>query len=310
MSKNKITLVPEGPPLPNPIADMPIYSQYKYGNHVFNTYMKPPTKTKLPIDVKLSKTLDSTTSSTRAIPAGLPQGSVLSPILYNIFIADFPPIKDVQSAFYADDTAIFASANRTKTICSRLQKAVNVIGDYFAKWKIKINSAKTQAIVFPFNNQRKRRPTSQIQLNNTAIEFSKEVKYLGVQLDEKLLFGAHINKIGAKASRCVSSIFPLISRSSKLYRGNKILLYKTVVRPMLVYASPVWPSAALSHRKKLQIIQNRCLKIICNLPRRFSTSRLHGLTGIPLMNEFLLSSQTKFIDNCANSSANLIRNLM
>lgn len=248
-------------------------------------------------------------SELRCIPAGLPQGSTLSPTLYNIFVSDIPCLRQMNAAYYADDTAIYTSANRTKTICNRLQRALVSVNKYFSKWKISVNPDKTQAIIFPFNNQRKRTITTPIKLNNTAITFSNPIKYLGVTFDAKLNFGAHIKNICAKASRCISSIYPLIGYKSKLNLGNKLLLFKTIVRPLLIYASPIWSSAANCHIKKLQIQQNRCLKIIRNLPRRFSTNKLHLLPNIPLFREYMTRMNDNFRINCINSPIEIIREL-
>lgn len=111
-------------------------------------------------------------------------------------------------------------------------------------------------MVFPFNNQRKRKPMASIKINGNNINFGNQVNYLGIQLDAKLLFGAHVNNICAKASRCIAALYPLISWRSKLFKANKMLLYKCIIRPMLTYSSPVWSSTAAIHRKK----KIRCCK--------------------------------------------------
>lgn len=101
--------------------------------------------------------------------------------------------KNIQIACFADDTAIYTSANRTKTITNALQTALSNIDKYFSSWKIKINPQKTQAILFPFNRQRKRIPNQSINLNGAELSFSNEVKYLGMILDKHLIFASHIS---------------------------------------------------------------------------------------------------------------------
>lgn len=248
-------------------------------------------------------------SKPRSIPAGLPQGSVLSPSLYCIFVSDLLFPKEISAACYADDTAIYTSANRTKTICKRLQQALVKIEDFFGKWKIKVNPTKTQAIVFPFNNQLKRRPSTNLTLNGSSITFAKEVKYLGVTIDSKLNFGAHIKSIRAKAIECTAALYPMLCRKSKLSTRNKLLLFKAIIRPVLTYAAPIWKTAAISHRKHLQIIQSKCLKTIYKLPWRYPTAALHTLSGQLLINDFITISATKFSDKCVNSNFMLIREL-
>jgi hypothetical protein len=108
--------------------------------------------------------IDTDQSGAKLIPAGLPQGSILSPTLYSIYVSDLKFNIHTQSACYADDTAIFSSANRTTTILKNLQKSLSKVENFFDKWKIKANAQKTQAIVFPFNRQIRRRPTERLNL--------------------------------------------------------------------------------------------------------------------------------------------------
>lgn len=248
-------------------------------------------------------------SSAKAIPAGLPQGSILSPTLYSIFVADLKFNQHTQSACYADDTAIYSSANRTTTIQKNLQKSLSKVENFFEKWKIKANAQKTQAIIFPFNNQFKRRPTERLKLCDSPIDYSDSINYLGVTLDKKLNLKLHIDNTRKKAIKSMSALYPLISRRSTLNIKNKLLLYKAVIRPIMSYASPIWRRAAPTNRKKLQIVQNKCLKIIHNLPWRTSTTELHMTANIPLLAEFIHKLQHNFNIKCNNSEFALIREL-
>lgn len=243
------------------------------------------------------------------LPAGLAQGSVLSPLLYCLYVADLKLPRNIETACFADDTAIFASANRTKTTCSDLQKALLKVEEYSQRWKIKINAEKTQAIVFPFNKQRKRQPTQQLLLNGSSVIFSNEVKYLGVTLDKYLTFSTHIKLICDKTLRCLRSLYPMICRKSRLTTKNKLLIFKTIMRPIITYAFPIWRGAAKCHTRKLQIIQNKCLKIIFKLPWRYSTRGLHILSDMPMLMDYIGESSVKFMNACSLSQSELIRDL-
>lgn len=250
-----------------------------------------------------------TRSNPRPIPAGLPQGSILSPILYSIFVSDLRHYRNTCSACYADDTAVYASANRTRTICNRLQRSLTRVEKYCAKWKIKINPAKTQAIIFPFNNQRRRRPTTLLSLNDVPIAYSTSVTYLGVTLDHKLNLRDHVEQIRGKATRCLAALYPLIGRRSTLSADNKLRVFKAIIRPVLTYASPVWIYAAISNRRHLQVIQNKCLKLILRLPWRFPTSELHAQARVLTLDEFIGNLNSNFNTKCASSDFHLIREL-
>lgn len=243
------------------------------------------------------------------IDAGVPQGSILSPGLYSIYVSDLKvdPLSD--TACYADDTSVYSSANRSGAICRRLQKSLNRIEHFFNKWKIKINPVKTQAVFFPFDNRKKRLPTIQLTLNGIPITFTKSVKYLGVTLDQKLRFTDHINDTRARATRCMSALYPLIGRGSLLSIRNKLLLYKTIIRPIITYASPIWCSTAMTNRKHLQILQNKCLKIILKLHWRTPTTEVHERANLKTIADYISDLNNNFNTRCQFSDYIMIREL-
>lgn len=248
-------------------------------------------------------------SDPRQIPAGVPQGSILSPGLYSIYVSDLRVDPKSETACYADDTAVYASANQTGAICRRLQKSLIRIENFFDKWKIKINPTKTQAVIFPYDGRRRRNPTTQLTLNGIQIPFANSAKYLGVTLDRRLRFGPHIGEIRTKATKCMAALYPLIGRRSFLSVKNKLLIYRAVIRPVLTYASPIWCTSAVSNRKQLQVIQNKCLKMIFRLPWRMSTTAVHERANIPTIADFVQNLNDKFSNRCILSDYNLIREL-
>ncbi|GBM30555.1 hypothetical protein AVEN_265008-1 [Araneus ventricosus] len=78
------------------------------------------------------------------------------------------------------------------------------------------------------------------KLYRRAINWSKDTKYLGVTLDSRLTYDKHITNINKKTRTAKARLYPLLGRKSKLSLKNKLLLYKTILRPIMTYASPVW----------------------------------------------------------------------
>ncbi|GBM02815.1 hypothetical protein AVEN_51999-1 [Araneus ventricosus] len=103
-------------------------------------------------------------------------------------------------------------------------------------WKIKVNTDKCQAVYFT----RRRKVPDPPKLYRKAVNWSTETKYLGVTLDSRLTYDKHITNINKKTRTAKDKLYPLLDRNSKLSLKNKLLLYKTILRPIMAYASPVW----------------------------------------------------------------------
>ncbi len=201
-----------------------------------------------------------------------------------------------------------AVAKQTKTIINRLHNGLKVCNKYFRKWKIQLNVAKTQAIIFPFNKSPKRKPTTSLLFEDEEIKFTKSATYLGLDLDAQLTFKPQIEKAAEKGTKCIRSLYPLLSKKSKLSLKNKNIIYKSVIRPVMTYGCPVWYKAAATHIQRLQIVQNKTLKLINKLPWRFSTELLHQSTH-PRIKSFMEKTAEKFRYNCTVSDHDLIRRL-
>lgn len=205
--------------------------------------------------------VNSHMSTLKKIGAGIVQGSLIGPVIFLLYINDMPKIKDMKRAVYADDTAYYATSWRIDTICNRLVNSANILNKYFRKWKLKLNASKTEIILFT-----RRRPIvpTDLPIMGGNITWSKSVKYLGVHLDSKLTYCIHTSKVKDKFFNSFRLLYPIFNRKSHLSEKNKLLLYKSCLRPILTYACPVYYNMADCHHKKLQILQNICLRIVGN----------------------------------------------
>ncbi|GFX07203.1 RNA-directed DNA polymerase from mobile element jockey [Trichonephila clavipes] len=161
---------------------------------------------------------------------------------------------------FADDTAILATHTEPKLIARALNRHMLDLEDWFSKWKIALNVAKTKAVFF---TKKHSLTYPKIYLLN-EIPWSQYTKYLGVTLNNKLTFKQHVTRIRGDFIKKAHTLFHLINRRSKLSRSNKLLIYTLLLRPIIVYASPVWGHVAKTHIQKLEIIQNMTLRqILC-----------------------------------------------
>ncbi len=254
--------------------------------------------------------VNKTKSESKSIPAGVPQGSCLSPKLYNLYISDFPLMKDILVAYFADDLAILTTSKSRDLIQKRLQVAISKIHSYLTKWKLKINPDKTQAIYFTRRRKQEFLPNRKLTVNNIEVEWLTQVKYLGITFDKKLNFSNHVTNVIQKTQKYIKIFYPFTSRKAKLFKKTKILLFKVVFQAIMRYGAPVWQSCAATHKNKLQIQQNKILKMAMDLPFHFSTVKLHQITKVKKIANILVEQTIKFKDNCRQSTNPLISEMI
>lgn len=238
--------------------------------------------------------VEGTRSSLRTVTAGVPQGSVLAPLLFSLYTSDIPRHPQVSLALYADDTAIYVTDIHNHTIRRKLlQDATDALGDWFRKWRMDVNPEKSTAVYFSRTNAYYRSIQPNIRMFGKPIPWANKVKYLGVTLDCRLNFKAHINKVRNKAAFYLCRLAPLI-RNPKLSLRSKVRLYLTCIRPVMTYASVVFahsPSIA-----RLQVIQNRFLRRATGAPYFVRNYNLHKDLQIPTIRKFIKDSSTKYFD--------------
>lgn len=175
------------------------------------------------------------------ITAGTPQGSILAPLLYNIYLSDIPNslYNNCKTIMYADDTVVYSSHLNAKHSANCLNAHLKYLLKYFNKWKIKINVEKTESIVFRRPATRKRVPLVEIKLNEDIIPIKNTIKYLGVHYTNLFKFTKHIKSSVNKCEIALSKLSLLLNPHKDTHRDIKILIYKQLVRPILSYAYPI-----------------------------------------------------------------------
>jgi len=155
----------------------------------------------------------------------------------------------------------------------------------------------------------KRRPIAPPlpQFQPTMIPWSRNIRYLGLTLDPKLLFTKHLHTVTHKTIGVLLQLFLLLARDSTLTILNKLTLYKLMIRPLLTYAGPVWSNTSQSNYRHIQILQSKCVRVIGDYPRRtppYTTS-----TPLSHSSTFILSStgwRKNFFQQCTTHSNPLI----
>ena len=176
------------------------------------------------------KYLDATTT-TFPIEAGIPQGSVLGPLLFSMYTADLPISTDITIATFADDTALLASHADPIIASSTLQRCLDSMGKWFHKRGYKINENKSTHVTFMLRKQ----TYPQVTINNITIPNKDSVRYLGMTLDRRLTWKQHIIDKLKQLKDKLKKLYWLTNRRSNLSTQNKITFYKTIIKPIWTY---------------------------------------------------------------------------
>lgn len=220
-------------------------------------------------------------SALKEIKAGVPQGSVLGPVLYLLYTCDLPTPVYSTVATFADDTAIMSVSENIEKSTQKLQTAVNQIQQWTKKWRIKLNE--TKSVQVNFTN--KKIEYIPVFINNQEIPHANTAKYLGMTLDTKLRWKAHVKKKKEELELKYRKMYWLIGRRSTLSTYNKILLYKQILKPIWIYGIQLWGCAKKSNIEIIQRFQNKVLRNIVNAPWYVRNNELHKDLEVEFVSE-------------------------
>lgn len=187
--------------------------------------------------------------------SGVPQGSILGPLLFLIYINDLPQSAKGVSLF-ADDTALKRASSDTSALQRELQFGIDAVYHWMIRWRLKPNVQKTEILFSP--------PLPTVSSfyfpgSSQAIAVVSNHKHLGIVMDSDLSWSAHVKSVQAKSSKALGC---LISHCSHLSRDCRILFYKCYILPILSYASCAWSGLSKTLSDLLETHHKRLLKIL------------------------------------------------
>ena len=215
-------------------------------------------------------------SRLRRLKNGVPQGSVLAPLLFNIYIHDLPETIARKFA-YADDLAILHTATNWQTLEGTLCQDMATLSSYLQKWKLKLSTAKTVSAAFHLNNKEARRELS-ISVEGRTLPYCAEPTYLGIKLDRALTYRRHLESLRKKLTTRVGLLRRLAG--STWGAGATTLRTATLalVHSAAEYCAPVWCRSA--HTRLINKPINDALRIVTGCLRPTPTDNLFVLAGI------------------------------
>jgi hypothetical protein len=216
-------------------------------------------------------------SGPKLVTYGVPQGSILGPLLFLVYINS---IQDIglkgDLILYADDTSLFYYSKSIHDIIINVQTDLDLLSNWFNSNLLTINIDKTNYVIFSAKNK-KIPDFTQPSINGQVINRKEHEKYLGLIFDAHLTWKLHIEKAKAKltsltgALRNISRCFP---------RRVKFLIYNALVKPHIDYLIEVWGTAAKTNLNKLQRAQNKLIKVLFNYNFLTSTDKIYNDTKI------------------------------
>ena len=219
---------------------------------------------------------DSKRSRLRRLKNGVPQGSVLAPLLFNIYVYDLPSTVSRKYA-YADDLALLYSSDDWKDLKGVLSQDMTTISTYLQTWRLQLSHTKTVTTAFHLNNREAKRELN-VCSNGKRLPFCPVPTYLGVKLDRSLTFRHHLEALRKKLTTRVALMRRLAGSGwgagAKTLRTAALsLVYSTAE-----YCAPVWCRSA--HTRLIDSVLNHALRIVTGCLRPTPTDYLPVLAGI------------------------------
>lgn len=207
-------------------------------------------------------TVDGGRFSGFSISSGVPQGSVLGPLLFLLYINDIPGcVEQAECRLYADDTLLCMNLDNSNL--SVLQSNIDSLSSWSKLWGMKFNTSKCVHMKIshkgglPTDNEK-------LTLNDTEIPRSSSLKYLGITIENTLKWTEHITNICRKANRSLGMLRRCLNGANS---KTSMFVYNAIVRPCLEYSSQVWSPHNVNLSEQLEKIQRRAIRWAYRLHR-------------------------------------------
>lgn len=240
------------------------------------------------------------------VKSGVPQGSVLGPILYTLFTSDMPTSNEVTIATYADDTAILATNESPIEASKLVQHQLNLTETWFKKWNTAVNTDKSIQVTYTL----RKGDCPPVTFNGVTIPTSNCVKYLGLHIDRRLNWKQHVKHKKEQLNIKTRKMYWLIGPKSQLNLENKVIIYKTILKPVWTYGIQLWGTASTSNIEILQRYQSKTLRLISNAPWFVNNNNIHNDLGVPKIHSEIVRYSTNYLNRLSYHPNILAINLL
>ena len=209
--------------------------------------------------------LDGIKSPISLIKFGVPQGSILGPLLFLIYINDLPQATNLFVKLYADDTFLCAQNSNTSLLEDDVNRELSKVYNWMRSNRLTLNIQKSKCMII---TKRKTVLPLTIKLNNVELEQCSSYKYLGVIFDKDLNWKPHIDYVCSKVSRSVGGLALLRHRTSLCVLRE---VFFALIYSYVKYGILVWGNASNAALEPLNVLINKAVRIITFPSLRFET---------------------------------------
>ena len=212
----------------------------------------------------------------KTIGCGVPQGSILGPLLFLIYINDLATVsKHLMSILFADDTNMFNKGKNALEMQTIINEELEKVTLWLKVNKLSLNIKKTHFMVF--SNKPTCNMTLDIRIDGHQIKEVDKTKFLGVYIDNKLTWKDHIKFISGKLSRGIGMV---IKARKFLDKASLINIYYSFFYPYITYCNHIWGNASKSYLNRIFILQKKIVRIISHEKRLAPTAQLFDKLGL------------------------------
>ena len=228
-------------------------------------------------------TVNGNISPLSLIHSGVPQGSILGPLLFIMMMNDLPNVvKKSKVSLYADDTCLYFAARDPMELQTTLNHELSLLNEWFFHNHLLLNVNKSKYILIGTKSALRKCTNIGININGIMLERVNTCKYLGVQIDENLNWKSQINQVRIKAN----GSFQLLKRvRTFIDYDTALLVYKTIIQPHFDYCSIIWMNGNSTDLQRLQILQNRALRVVLGVDARYNREALYNTVGVDRLEE-------------------------
>ena len=243
--------------------------------------------------------IGDTKSSLLNINCGVPQGSVLGPLLFLIYVNDIANCNPHGLIrLFADNTNIFIENNQIESLYNEAEQVLLYLDKWFRANKLTLNIEKTNFIIFTTSDRRKNlNIPNTLTVNNFTINRTDHAKYLGLLIDEELSWKQHIEMLCKK----LKSFFPSFYTLRNFVKTEHVKsIYYATLNSRIKYGIALYGAADNNVIEPLQILQNKLLRVLTKKDPRYSTNKLHKELELLKVNDIYESEVLTFVYNCVN----------